>query len=224
MTNPYFLWIGEPIVVMLSQRHFKAIGRYVKRIFDNTALPGFLHVPGETNHLIDEFVQTGAQCLSLDHHVDMRKIAYTIPADIVTLGNLDTISMAMDGVEKIEKQVIELNEKIKNFPNFIVSSGGGIIDGTPEENLSVLFEVTNRFPVYNKEQYNQIKELCRIIAENQWESFNRYILKNDVPDEIINVGADEACEFLNYQINNNKIDPETYNKRINGIKSARFTA
>ncbi len=117
-----FLWVGEPVIVMVSPKHFKNFsGQYVKKIFDKTSLPGFLHVPGETNHLIDEFVQTGAQCLSLDHHVDMRKVAYTVPPNVVTLGNIDTISMAMNDVKKIENQVIELNEKIKNFPNFIVT-------------------------------------------------------------------------------------------------------
>ena len=219
-----FLWVGEPIVVMLSQRHFRVIGRYVKKIFDNTALPGFLHVPGETNHLIDEFVKTGAQCLSLDHYVDMRKIAYTVPPDVVTLGNIDTISMAMDDVENIEKQVIELNEKIKNFPNFIVSSGGGIIDGTPEENLRVLFEVTNRFPVYNKKQYDQINNLWRMIAANDWALLKNYISEKNVSDTIIDVSSDEACEYLNDQLKNNKIDLKTYHKRINGIKTAHLTA
>ena len=161
--------------------------------------------------------------MSLDHHVDMRKIAYTIPADVVTLGTIDTISMAMDGVKKIEKKVIELNEKIKNFPNFIVSSGGGIIDGTPEENLNVLFEVTNRFPVYNREQYNQINDLWRMIAANDWALFKNYISENNVSDTIIDVSSDEACEYLNYQIKNDEIDLETYRKRINGIKCAHLT-
>ena len=53
--------------------------------------------------------------MSLDHHVDMKTVAYTIPPDIVTLGNIDTISMALDDVEKIEKQVIELNKRLKIF-------------------------------------------------------------------------------------------------------------
>lgn len=155
--------------------------------------------------------------MSLDHHVDMKTVAYTIPPDIVTLGNIDTISMALDDVEKIEKQVIELNEKIKNFPNFIVSSGGGIIDDTPEKNLSVLFDVTSRFPAYNKEQYNQINDLWRMIAANDWDLFNNYISEKNVSNKIINVCRDEACEYLNFQLENNKIDLESYNNRIKAI-------
>ncbi|BBO88475.1 uroporphyrinogen decarboxylase family protein [Desulfosarcina ovata] len=213
-----FLWVGEPVVVMISRKHFNIFsGQYVKKIFYKTYLPGFLHVPGETNHLLDEFVQTGAQCLSLDHHVDMKKVAYTVPPNIVTLGNIDTISIAMNDVKKIKKQVIELNEKIKNFPNFIVSSGGGIIDDTPEESLRVLFDVTSRFPAYNKEQYHQISDLWRIIAANDWDLFNNYISENNVTNKIINVCSDEACEYLNFQLENNKIDLETYNKMIKKI-------
>ena len=160
--------------------------------------------------------------MSLDHHVDMRKVAYTVPPNVVTLGNIDTISIAMNDVKKIKNQVIELNEKIKNFPNFIVSSGGGILDGTPEESLRVLFDITKRFPVYHKEQYNQINDLWRIIAVNDWDLFKNYISEKNVSNKIINVCIDEACKYLNFQLENNKIDLETYDKTINGIKVAQL--
>ena len=141
-----YLWVGEPVVVMVSPKHFRNFsGQYVKRILDSTYLPGFLHVPGDATHLIEEFVRTNAQCLSLDHHVDMIKIACTVPPDVALLGNIDAISIATSDPETLKNQVLELNENIKNFPNFIVSSGGGVIEDTPEENLKVLFDVTRGF-------------------------------------------------------------------------------
>ena len=125
--------------------------------------------------------------MSFDHHVDMENSRLHNSSRYCNAWKHRYNSMALDDVEKIEKQVIELNEKIKNFPNFIVSSGGGIIDDTPEENLSVLFDVTSRFPAYNKEQYNQINDLWRIIAANDWDLFNNYISEKNVSNKIINV-------------------------------------
>ena len=57
----------------------------------------------------------------------------------------------MEVADEGQRSGADYLRKIKNFPNFIVSSGGGIIDGTPEENLRAMFDVTRRFPVYTSE-------------------------------------------------------------------------
>ena len=47
--------------------------------------------------------------------------------------------------------------------------------------------------------------------------FNNYISEKNVSNKIINVCRDEACEYLNFQLENNKIDLESYNNRIKAI-------
>lgn len=215
-----FLWIGEPVTIMISPKHFKQFsGQYVKKIFDSVSIPGFLHIPGNANHLIDEMVQAGAQCLSLDYHVDVKKIAYTVPSDVVTLGNIDTISMVRDDVKEVERQVSELNQKIRNFPNFIVSSGGGVITDTPDENINALFSITSRFPVRTTTEYRQINDLWKLIAATDWEAVKEYLSENYISEKILSAGTDEALDYLNFQLESKMISSGDYNERMNSIIS-----
>ena len=215
-----YLWIGEPVVTMISPKHFKRFSKSsLKRLFNNTLLPGFLHVPGDSNHLIDEFVQSGAQCLSIDHHVDVRKLAYNVPQHIAILGNIDSLSMLNDDCSQVESQVVELNNKIKNYPNFIVSSGGGVIDKTPEGNLRLLFDVTRKFPVYNKNQYNQINTLWNMLAAGNLYLAKNYIFINNLPYEIINAGINEAYSLLSYRLENNTITRDLFNRNTHRIET-----
>ncbi len=58
------------------------------------------------------------------------------------------------------------------------------------------------------------------MAVNNRERFDRYISENNVSNTIIDACIEEACKYLHFQMENNKIDLETYNKRINEIKIA----
>lgn len=213
-----YLWIGEPVTVMISPNHFRQFsGKYVKKIFDSVSIPGFVHIPGNTNHLIDEMVRTGAQCLSVDYHVDMKKNAYTVPLDVVTLGNIYSTSMVMDDVTEVERQVDELNRKIKNFPNFIISSGGGVINGTPDENLRALFKITSKFTVWTEKEYRQINDLWKLIAATDWKKVKDYLSENYLSDTIISAGTDEAFDYLNFQLENKMISRRNYDETMNNI-------
>ncbi len=217
-----FLWVGEPVTVMISPKHFKQFsGQYVKKIFDSVPIPGFLHIPGNANHLIDEMVQTGAQCLSLDYHIDVKKIAYTVPSDVVTLGNIYTGSMVQDDVKEVEGQVSELIQKIRNFPNFIVSSGGGVISNTPDENINALFNITSGFPVWTTNQYRQINDLWKLMAAPDWEAVKDYLSENDISEKILSASKDEALDYLNFQLEIKMISHSDYIERMNDITSNR---
>lgn len=214
-----YLWIGEPVVTMISPKHFKRLSNgSLKKLFDSTSLPGFLHVPGDSNHLIDEFVQSGAQCLSIDHHVDLRKLAYDVPQHIAILGNIDSLSMLNDDRSQVESQVVELNKNIRNYPNFIVSSGGGVIDNTPEDNLRVVFDVTEKVPVYNRNQYKQINTLWNMLAAGNHDLAQDYASQNYLSSEIISAGIDEALMLLSYQLENTTITREVFNRNRDRIE------
>lgn len=220
-----FVWVGEPVTVMISPKHFRQFsGQYVKKIFDSVSIPGFLHIPGDTNHLIDEMVQTGAQCLSLDYHVDMKRIAYTVPSDVVTLGNIYSTSMVMDDVKEVERHVIELNRKIRNFPNFIVSSGGGVINGTPDENINTLFETTSKFAVWTQSEYRQINVLWKLMVTANWATVKDYLCQNSISEKIISASTDEALDYLNFQLENKMISRTDHNQKTNNINTQRLVS
>lgn len=195
-----FFWIAEPTGILLSPQQFNEFcGKYIKKIFDGISVPGFLHIPGNTNHLIDELMKTNAQCLSLDSFVNMRDMAHKIPLELIILGNINSLSMLYDPAAKIAHDVAKLNREIRNFPNFVISSGGGLAKETPEENLLVLFDVTRKMPVWNREQYIQINQLWRIISTKSFDEICLILSQNRYSPDIIAASLEEACVYLQRQ-------------------------
>ncbi|UNC90855.1 uroporphyrinogen decarboxylase family protein [Candidatus Contubernalis alkaliaceticus] len=219
-----FFWLAEPSAVLVSKEHFESFsGMFLKHIYDSISIPGFLHVPGSTNYLIDAFIKTGAQCLSLDSHVDMRDMGHKLSQDIVVLGNINSISLLQDSADEIEKQVLRLNKEIKNFPNFIVSSGGGLSPDTPENNLKALFNITRRFPVRNREDYSHIQLLWRTMADKSFEEVNQLISLNNWSRELILSSIQEACIYLSRRLKKREVSIDEYQKRMNEINKLMGT-
>ena len=214
-----FFWIAEPSGVLVSPGDFREFsGRYIKTIFQSIARPGFLHVSGNTGHLIDEFIQTGAQCLSLDHHIDLRDMAHAIPSDVSILGNINSLSMLLDPVYEIIGQVNQLNLSIRNFPNFIVGSGGGLSPDTPEENIRALFERTRHFPTRSREAFAQVDSLWHAMATNSFDEIRAMLSAGGFRREIILAGLEEACCFLGRNHVRKKICSSDYARHMRKLK------
>lgn len=213
-----FFWIAEPTGVLFSPQQFNEYcGRYIKKIFDSISVPGFLHIPGNTNHLIDEMMKTNAQCLSLDSFVDMRDMAHRIPLELIILGNINSVSMLYAPVEKITHDVAKLNREIGNFPNFVISSGGGLAKDTPENNLRVLFDATKKIPVWNREQYLQIHQLWRIIAAKSFNEMCLAMSQDHYLPEIITASLAEASVYLQRQYKYKHLSLASYSRQAHEI-------
>lgn len=142
-----FVWVAEPVAVMISPEHFHAFVRpYLRRIFSSVSQAGFLHIPGNTTHLLKEFCETGAQCLSLDHQVGMLRILKTVPKDMVILGDIDSMEILDSTPDRIEALVKKLCEEVSEWPNVIISSGGGISGESPYENIEPIVRIAHTFP------------------------------------------------------------------------------
>ena len=192
-----FIWIAEPVAVLVSPEHFEAFsGNYIGRIKGCTRQPLFLHVPGETRYLIEAFIKTGAQCLSLDSCVDMRDMAHFIPGDVAILGNINSVDMLQDSPQTIEKKVSKLTKEIENFPNVIIGSGGGLSSDTPEENLRMLFSVTERTPVWSREEYLRIDSLWRTLSKSSMVEIIEKLDQPGLSGKVIAAGIEEALTYL----------------------------
>ncbi len=214
-----FFWIAEPSGVLISPGAFREFsGQYIKNIFQSIGQPGFLHVPGNVGHLIDEFIQTGAQCLSLDYHIDLRDMAHTIPSDVSILGNINSLSMLFDPVHKIAEQVNQLNLSIKNFPNFIVGSGGGLSSDTPEENIKIMFERTRHFPTRSREAFVQVDSMWHAMANNTFDEIRDMLCTGKFCREIMCTSFEEACCFLGRNHVKKKICFSDYDRHMKKLK------
>jgi uroporphyrinogen decarboxylase len=142
------LWIAEPMAYLLPKEKFNEFsGNYLKKIFESTEIFGFLHICGDTTNIIDDMVNTKAQCISLDQNVNLVDVISKVPNDTVIMGNIDPMFVLNSTYEEIYNSAIDLNIKLKNINNYIFSTGCILPQNTPDINIKALFDAGD---YYNK--------------------------------------------------------------------------
>jgi len=141
------LIISEPTVSMLSRDHFdRFFGRYVRDVAHRMDRPVTLHVCGDPSHLIEDMCGTGVQCISLDAPVTLEKIAPRVPPGIIISGNIDPVEVMVEGTpDTVRSAARELMEKMRPYPNYVVSTGCDLAPDTPLENIEALINAVKEF-------------------------------------------------------------------------------
>jgi len=98
-----------------------------------------LRVTGDCSHLLEELVATGAEGLSLDHHMDLRGAARSLPLNLIILGNLDVRRLVRSSAADVRDKVSRLAASMSVYRNFIISTSGEADPATPLENLEAFF-------------------------------------------------------------------------------------
>lgn len=129
--------ILDPTSVTLSPRYFQMFSApYIKEMMESLKNPTVLHICGNTSHLIEKMVETGAAGLSLDSMVDLREVAGKVPKNVAIIGNLDPVTVFWQAnPETVERKTRELIEEMRGIDNFILSSGCDIPIEAPLENI-----------------------------------------------------------------------------------------
>lgn len=143
--------ILEPSGVMLSPRQYREFsGQYTRQIIeqiDHLDVLPVLHICGNTTHLIPEMVATGAQGLSLDSLVNFPEIAARVPSNVALIGNINPTAVMVDesptGVYAATRDLVE---RMKPFPNFILSTGCDLPPETPLANIQAFMEAGRGLP------------------------------------------------------------------------------
>lgn len=138
----------EPTAVMLGPKQFEEFSaHYVKHIIDSiqySQASTVYHTCGNTMHLIGKMVQAGVNAISLDSEdmgVDLKKVAQTIPSDVVVMGNINpATTMLRDTPGQIKEKVSHLLDQMKEFPNYILSTGCDLPQETPPENIEAFMQ------------------------------------------------------------------------------------
>lgn len=137
-----FFWIAEPLASLLSPKKFWHFsGRYLKKIYDSSGVPGFLHVCGKTLNHTEYMVQTGAEVLSIDYCTDIGECIRLVDKNIVIMGNVSPNILKYGTKTQIKNEVNDILCKCNGFDNFILSTGCSIMEETPKENMQILFEI-----------------------------------------------------------------------------------
>lgn len=113
--------------------------KYTKEIF--SALPNVpkIHFCANSSALVDCFLQTGLDVLSVDWRVPLNRVGSKCAAKVAVQGNLDP-AVALAGGEQMMRKVGQILEVSKTFEGHVFSLGHGVLKETNPDNLR---QITN---------------------------------------------------------------------------------
>lgn len=156
--------LEEKVISMASIADMAASGDLVSRQhFADFALPHLqmlitdigskgvhtlLHVCGDTTDKLDVLVETGADCVSIDHKVDIAEAKHLFRGRTCLAGNVDPVHVLMQGtMADVEAACRYCLDKAAAGGGFILMSGCDIPPTVPEENLRAFLRTAESWPV-----------------------------------------------------------------------------
>ncbi len=119
---------------------------YEKRIVEEShaaGLPYTLHICGNTELILNDMIETGADALELDYKTDIRKIAEVFRDRITLIGNIDPSGViALGKPEMVKAKTRELLKIMAKSNRFILNAGCAIPPNTPEANIWAMLDET----------------------------------------------------------------------------------
>jgi uroporphyrinogen decarboxylase len=142
--------MAEPAAGLLSDEDCQTFSsNYVRYIVEQVQSDDFivvLHNCGNTGHCTRAMVSTGAAAYHFGNKCQMEEVIRDVPPTSLAMGNIDPVSIFKDGTpEQMHKEVIELLEKMKDYPNFVLSSGCDTPPHTPLANIDAFFKALEEF-------------------------------------------------------------------------------
>jgi uroporphyrinogen decarboxylase len=137
--------MAEPAAALMSNDDCKTFSSaYVKYIVNKVQDDNFivvLHNCGNQGHCTEAMVETGAAAYHFGNKCQMEEVIKEVPPTALAMGNLDPVSLFKDGTpEQMRKATLDLLEKTRQYPNFVLSSGCDTPPHTPIENVNEFFK------------------------------------------------------------------------------------
>ena len=145
MTGANGVMMAEPAAGLLSDDDCNQFSsQYVRRIVQQVQDDHFiviLHNCGNTGHCTRAMVTSGAAAYHFGNKCRMEEVIRDVPPSALAMGNIDPVGIFKDGTPNLMRQTVkELLEKMKDYPNFVLSSGCDTPPHTPIENIDAFFE------------------------------------------------------------------------------------
>ncbi len=146
--------IGEPVAGpdVMSPRHYR---RYAKpqeqRMVNDLKVRGIIlhnHICGNTIPIINDFIETGAQVLEIDHKTDLAKAKAAAQARTCFLGPINTSLLASGLPGEVEDACREAIAIMAPGSGFILGPGCALPSETPAENIHALVESAKKYGQY----------------------------------------------------------------------------
>ena len=142
--------MAEPAAGLMSNDDCMTFSsQYVKRIVERVQDDNFiviLHNCGNTGHCTQTMVATGAAAYHFGNKCRMEEVIRDVPPTALAMGNLDPVSIFKDGTPELMREAtLNLLDKMRPYPNFVLSSGCDTPPHTPKENVKAFFDALDEW-------------------------------------------------------------------------------
>jgi uroporphyrinogen decarboxylase len=137
--------MAEPAAGLMSnddcQTFSSAYVRYIVNKVQDENFIVILHNCGNTGQCTQAMVATGAAAYHFGNKCKMEEVIKDVPPTALAMGNIDPVSIFKDGMPfQMSQTVTDLLEKMRPYPNFVLSSGCDTPPHTPLANVDAFFE------------------------------------------------------------------------------------
>ena len=106
---------------------------------ENSDIPAFIHICGNTLNTMTQLPATGADCLSFDHAVDPAAAKKKAGRDLALMGNIDPVHEMMSGTpESIREERYRILDQAGQDGGCILAPGCETPISSPDENVLAL--------------------------------------------------------------------------------------
>lgn len=150
--KPDFFSFGDSTAGLISRGLYKKyVFPFEKKLIEEVkklGIPVFMHICGNSMHIIDLMAKTGADVLELDYQNDIKKSMEIMGKDPdnnpAIQGNIDPVAKIMHGTyDEIYKESLELIEDLKGLEGgFILSPGCEVPPDTPGKNIDAMVQAS----------------------------------------------------------------------------------
>ena len=146
--------IAEPAAGLLPpDMGLEFSSNYIKEIVEELQDENFIIIYHNCGNsvpfMIPEILSTGCAAYHFGNAVDLAEILEQMPEDVLTMGNVDPVSVLRNGTpEEVREETLRIMEKCCSHKNFLISSGCDIPPAAPWTNLDAFFAAVAEF--YNR--------------------------------------------------------------------------
>ena len=145
------LAFGDSASVLISRDMYEEFAlpyakRAISTLQSKTGLPVFYHICGNTSHILDLMVESGADCLEIDSMVPMSVAKETVNGACALEGNVSTIEAFFEGTpEDVKKETNAILDLFGNRGGIILSSACEIPRHSPSANVRALTDAVRNY-------------------------------------------------------------------------------
>lgn len=150
LTGTNGVLMAEPAAGLLSNddclNFSSAYVRYIINKVQDDSFIVILHNCGNTGHCTKAMVETGAAAYHFGNKCHMEEVIRDVPPTALAMGNIDPVSVFKDGSpEQMRHTVLDLLDKMRDYPNFVLSSGCDTPPHTPMANIDAFFSALDEW-------------------------------------------------------------------------------